>query len=213
MAGLSWQLWSTCCWMPSRPVRSSPTALGSRRSAWRSKEASSPRRRYSKEPMPNSGGRSGTFECRTFEWLPSHQSKAEATAAGLSQEDWLGKEQAVEAANAQARAVDIRPLLLSKLAENQAVVEAVWKLIAESQVSHLAGRPRREMGRRLRPASGRPLQGRAALPAGGCRSRSGTSRRSQQPMRGPQRQAAAGGVVQSSELDGRCCRRSPKCTA
>ncbi len=75
----------------------------------------------------------------TFKWLPSHRSEAEATAAGVSQEDRLGNEQADEAAKAQARAVDISPLLLAKWAESQAAVEAVWRLIAGTQVSHLAG--------------------------------------------------------------------------
>ena len=77
----------------------------------------------------------------TFEWLPSHRSQAEATAARVSQDDWLGNERADEAAKAQARAVDISPLLLARWAANQAAVEAVWRLIAESQVSHLAGGP------------------------------------------------------------------------
>ncbi len=61
----------------------------------------------------------------TFEWLPSHRSKAEATAAGASQDDWLGNEQADEAAKAQAKAVHISPVLLSKWVEHQAAVEAV----------------------------------------------------------------------------------------
>ncbi len=61
----------------------------------------------------------------TFEWLPSHRPEAEASPAGLSQEDWLGNEKADEAAKAQTRAVDVSPLLLSKWAENQVAVEAV----------------------------------------------------------------------------------------
>ncbi len=96
----------------------------------------------------------------TFEWLPSHRSKAEAAAAGLSQEDWLGNEKADEAAKAQARAVDISPLLLAKWAENQAAVEAVWRLIAEPRASRLAERPRRGDGSavmaRKRKAPARP---------------------------------------------------------
>ncbi len=96
----------------------------------------------------------------TFEWLPSHRSQAEAMAAGLPQEDWLGSEQADEATQAQARVVDISPLLESKWTENQPAVETVWKLGAESQVSHLAGRPRRVDGSaakaRKRQAPARP---------------------------------------------------------
>ncbi len=82
-----------------------------------------------------------------FEWLPSHRSQAEATAARVSQDDWLGNEQAEKAAKAQAKAVDISPMLLSKWADNQAAVEAVWRLIAESQVKNLAERPSGLMGR------------------------------------------------------------------
>ena len=72
----------------------------------------------------------------------------------------LGNEQADEAAKAQAKAVDISPMLLSEWAENQAAIEAVWRLIAESQVKHLAERPRRVDGpaikRRKRSAPARP---------------------------------------------------------
>ena len=64
----------------------------------------------------------------TFDWLPSHRSLAEAAAAGLSAEDWLGKERADDAAKAQARAADISPLLLTRWAANRAAVEAVWRL-------------------------------------------------------------------------------------
>ncbi len=96
----------------------------------------------------------------TFEWLPSHRSQAETAAAGLSQEDWLGNERADEAAKAQARAADVSPLLLTRWAANQAAVDAVWRLLAESQVSHLAGRPRRSDGSavktRKRRAPARP---------------------------------------------------------
>ncbi len=42
--------------------------------------------------------------------------------------------------------MDIEPHLMEKWAENQRTVEAVWRPIAESQVSHLAGRPRRQDG-------------------------------------------------------------------
>ena len=137
----------------------------------------------------------------TFEWLPSHRSQAEATAAGVSQDDWLGNEQADEAAKAQAWAMDNSPLLLSEWAEKQVPVEDVWRLTDESQVSPLAGRPRRVDGSavkaRKRKGPARP----------GLATRSGASRRPQQPMRGAQRQATAGGEVQSLEPDGRSCRR------
>jgi ribonuclease HI len=68
----------------------------------------------------------------TFEWLPSHRSEAEATAAGLLQEDWQGNEKADAAAKALARAADVSPELLSRWTDNQAAVEAVCRLIAES---------------------------------------------------------------------------------
>ncbi len=48
----------------------------------------------------------------TFERLASHRPEAEATAAGVSQDDWLGKEKADAAGKALARAVDISPELL-----------------------------------------------------------------------------------------------------
>ncbi len=78
-----------------------------------------------------------------FEWLPSHQSKPRPT---LRQRACRGNEKADEAVKAQARAVDISPVLLAKWAENQAAVEAVWRLLAEFQVSHLSERPRRVDG-------------------------------------------------------------------
>ena len=81
-----------------------------------------------------------------FEWMASHKSEGEALAAGVPLEAWVGNVKADEAAKAQARLMDIEPHLLEKWAENQRAVEAVWRLIAESQVAHLAGRLRRQDG-------------------------------------------------------------------
>ncbi len=96
--------------------------------------------------------------------------------AGLSKEDWLGDEQADEAAKAQARAVDISPMMLSRWAEKQAAVEAVWRLIAESQVSRLGGRPRRYDGSAVAegPCKARPRhpQANAGTKAGRAAGRS-----------------------------------------
>ena len=94
------------------------------------------------------------------EWVPSHHSCTEAAAAGVSHEDWLGNDKADQAAKVQAHVADASPALLQKWAEHQAATEAVWRLIAESQVAHLAGRPRRRDGTavksRKRKAPARP---------------------------------------------------------
>ncbi len=116
----------------------------------------------------------------SFEWLPSHRTQAEALAASLSQDEWLGNETPGGAAKAQPRAIDICPLLLARWAENQTAVEAVWRLIAESQVTHLAGRPRRSDGSavraRKRKAPARPGR---------------NTRKRQQPQQQPQAATAA----------------------
>ena len=96
----------------------------------------------------------------TVEWLPSHRSLQEALAAGMSQEDWHGNALADETAKAEARRHDLPAELLTQWAERQAANEAVWRLIAESQVAHLAARPRRHDGAaakaRKRKAPARP---------------------------------------------------------
>jgi len=78
-----------------------------------------------------------------FAWLPSHRTEAEAVAAGIEAEDWRGNAMADAAAKAKAREADLSPDLRSRWADQQAAIQAVWRLIAESQVAHLASRPRR----------------------------------------------------------------------
>ena len=82
----------------------------------------------------------------TVEWLPSHRSLQEALAAGMSQEDWHGNDLADAAAKAEAHAHDLPQEVLAQWADRQAANEAVWRLISESQVAHLAARPRRPDG-------------------------------------------------------------------
>jgi ribonuclease HI len=93
--------------------------------------------------------------CWNFEWVPSHTSEAEAAAAGIAQQTWQGNERADEAAKAQAASVDVPPQVLAAWAEQQAAHKAVWELIAESQVAHLAGRPRRQCGAAVKTTRGR----------------------------------------------------------
>ena len=96
----------------------------------------------------------------TVEWLPSHRSLPEALAAGVSQEDWHGNDLADAAAKAEARRHDLPAEVLEQWADRQAANEAVWRLIAESQVAHLSARPRRHDGAaakvRKRKAPARP---------------------------------------------------------
>ena len=66
-----------------------------------------------------------------------------AGAAGCSQEDWKGNSKADEAAKTKARSIDLSPELVAKWASHSDAVQAVWRLIAEYQVMHLAARPRR----------------------------------------------------------------------
>ena len=84
----------------------------------------------------------------------------EAAAAGVCEEDRLGNAEADAAAKAKARAADISPQLLQQWLEQQAAISAVWRLIAESQVAHLASRARRSDGTaaksRKRKAPARP---------------------------------------------------------
>ncbi len=67
-------------------------------------------------------------------------------AAGISQDTWYGNGMADEAAKAQAKALDIPVQVLAAWAEQQETHRVVWELIAESQVAHLAKRPRRQCG-------------------------------------------------------------------
>jgi hypothetical protein len=127
----------------------------------------------------------------SFQWLPSHRSESEAMAAGRMLEDWLGTGKADDVAKAHAKAMDISPQLLTEWAENQAAMEAVWRLIAESQVAHLAGRPRRQDGTAVKSRTWKvPTCGQAAAYAGGlaCSSRCCRCRR-WPPQRCNQRQA------------------------
>ena len=107
-----------------------------------------------------------------FEWMPSHSTEAEASASGVSEADWLGNAKADEAAKTKAKEADINPQLLQRWSDHQAAVAAVWRLIAESQVAHLAGRARRSDGTaaksRKRKAPARPARNvrRRALAAG-----------------------------------------------
>jgi ribonuclease HI len=82
----------------------------------------------------------------TVQWLPSHRSLPEALAAGVSQEDWHGNDLADAAAKEEARRHDLPAEVLEQWADRQAANEAVWRLIAESQVAHLSARPRRHDG-------------------------------------------------------------------
>ena len=97
-----------------------------------------------------------------FEWMPSHNTEAEAASAGVSPADWLGNAKADEAAKAKAKEADLSPQLLQRWADHQAATEAVWRLIAESQVAHLACRARRRDGTaaksRKRKAPARPCR-------------------------------------------------------
>jgi hypothetical protein len=94
------------------------------------------------------------------QWIPSHNSLEEAFAAGMSNDDWHGNFFADEAAKAEARARDLSQGLLEQWSDRQAANEAVWRLIANSQVAHLAERPRRHDGAaakaRKRKAPARP---------------------------------------------------------
>ena len=96
----------------------------------------------------------------TVQWLPSHRSLPEALAAGVSQEDWHGNDLADAAAKEEARRHDLPAEVLEQWADRQAANEAVWRLIAESQVAHLSARPRRHDGAaakaRKRKAPARP---------------------------------------------------------
>ena len=96
----------------------------------------------------------------TVEWLPSHQSLLDALAAGMCEEDWHGNDLADAAAKAEAHAHDLPKEVLEQWADRQAANEAVWRLIAQSQVAHLAERPRRADGAaakvRKRNAPARP---------------------------------------------------------
>jgi hypothetical protein len=104
--------------------------------------------------------------------MPSHSTEAEASASGVSEADWLGNAKADEAAKTKAKEADINPQLLQRWSDHQAAVAAVWRLIAESQVAHLAGRARRSDGTaaksRKRKAPARPARNvrRRALAAG-----------------------------------------------
>ena len=98
----------------------------------------------------------------SFEWVPSHRSVEEAAAAGISQDTWHGNGMADEAAEAQAKALDVPAQVLAAWAEQQEAHRAAWELIAESQVAHLARRPRRQRGAafqlRKRKAPRRPCR-------------------------------------------------------
>ena len=118
-----------------------------------------------------------------FEWMPSHNTEADAASAGVSPADWLGNAKADEAAKAKAKEADLSPQLLQRWADHQAATEAVWRLIAESQVAHLACRARRRDGTaaksRKRKAPARPCRKvrRRAAAGGAPRSSSGGSGR------------------------------------
>ena len=67
-------------------------------------------------------------------------------AEGWADEDWEGNNRADVAAKAQAMLAEPTPELLAKWAEQQLAVQAVWRLIAQSQVAHLAERLPETMG-------------------------------------------------------------------
>ena len=104
-----------------------------------------------------------------LEWMPSDNTAEEAATAGVCEEDRLGNAEADAAAKATARAADISPQLLQQWLEQQAAISAVWRLIAESQVAHLANRARRSDGRRPRAVNARPPPGLDAPFAAGPR--------------------------------------------
>ncbi len=82
--------------------------------------------------------------------MPSHKTQDEAVAAGDPELSWVGNDKAGEAAKAFARSLDAPPQLLIKWADKQRAEESACKLIAESQVRHLAERPRRQDGCELK---------------------------------------------------------------
>jgi hypothetical protein len=79
---------------------------------------------------------------------------------GWSPEDWEGNDRADEAAKAAAKEADLAPEILARWSEQQKAIQAVWRLIAQSQVAHLAARPKRSDGTaaksRKRKAPARP---------------------------------------------------------
>jgi hypothetical protein len=97
-----------------------------------------------------------------FVWQPSHLTKEQAIEEGFAEDSWEGNNRADDAAKSQALAADPPPELLAKWAEQQLAVQAVWRLIAQSQVAHLAERPRRKDGAavksRKRKAPARPTR-------------------------------------------------------
>ncbi len=81
-----------------------------------------------------------------IEWMPSRLTREEAIEARVPAEAWEGNSKGDEAAKAQARNMDPPMQLLGKWDDKQKAEDAVMTLIAESQVLHLAARPRRHDG-------------------------------------------------------------------
>ncbi len=84
--------------------------------------------------------------CWSFVRQPSRLTQEQAVAEGWADEDWEGNNRADDAAKAQAMLAEPALELLAKWAEQQLAVQAPWRLIAQSQVAHLAERLPETMG-------------------------------------------------------------------